>query len=610
MGQAVKKAALACLLLAQTACVSVAHERAPTQRVRPSVLSLIEGQASDCIWADASQLSASERVLFATLVPTDAIAFEPQVLEYARCIVQTDDGVVETTAVRLSASHEAPRFASPEAHWASADTLLWSTAAPHGAPLGEDVRRSALRVLASEVRPFLLLATSPTGTSLTLRTTYTREARGVRIATDHTGGMPDVPEADVPFAVDMLLTMLAQATQSFSARMQAQSLGHAAHFSWSMLQLEANDAALATPHSRARTRLPLSAFDPARLDLIRAEALQRCADARRAQGGEHAARARDCALFYSYLYTREERVIDAQQAVTAYRDAGLIEDAYALAERAYLDTPSDPRTHAMWIETASPSRLAEVFARVHPEVAPEARARFVEAAPRYLSEGLTGLVLEASFLASLTPAPRAQHPMPRVELPAEALADLAYVLLLAEGAGGSFSVRVEGDLHAEAPEVTLGIGARWNAESNVWAASVSEPSLARIRPLSHALRVQLAASGRVRLSASLGAQRLAWTLVSEAGHVSIEADATRRDWMSLARDVAHPLAQLPATRFPLPSLSLTLPTETLAALSPTLASTSGIQCTTTPTSLTCAAREAGPDVLLGVLVELARILAR
>ena len=61
-----RSAALACLLLAQTACVSVAHERAPTQRVRPSVLSLIEGQASDCIWADASQLSASERVLFAT----------------------------------------------------------------------------------------------------------------------------------------------------------------------------------------------------------------------------------------------------------------------------------------------------------------------------------------------------------------------------------------------------------------------------------------------------------------------------------------------------------------------------------------------------------------
>ena len=319
----------------------------------------------------------------------------------------------------------------------------------------------------------------------------------------------------------------------------------------------------------------------------------------------------ECAEFYDYLYMQEEGASDAEQAVAAHLDAGRAEQARALAERAVAAAPNDPRMRALLLETLPPEALMQAFARMHPELTPSDHRRFAEAAPGYLREGLSGLVLEASFLASL--AERAPHSALRdaVELPAESLAELAYVLLLSEGAAGTLAVVVEGGLAADAPRATLGIGARWEgAEGPVWAASLAEPTFARVRSLSHALHVQLATEGQAELTATMGARRLTWTLRSEAGRIWLHADSGRHNWASLSRDVALPLAHLPATRFPVPSLSLTLDEVTLARLGAELLALPQVHCTSSPTTLVCGAPESGPDALLQVLVALARVVAR
>ena len=573
-----------------------------------NLLSGIEGRAGECTWLDGSNLSAEQRVLLARLTPLHPIAFHPDVREYARCLVATPRGVAEVTTLRFVGDRARATFAPRDAQW-RAEQLTWSVPADD-LDVGADVRSAMALSMAARTPPFEVVATSPPNTTLTIRTTWMQTERGVVIETDYRGAIPDVPDEDMPVAVGMLLMIAEGAHDVFGPRTRRQAFGQPMTFSWTMLALEANDADLAQrTRVQSRTLISLSEIDPARIDLIRAAALQHCAEARRAEGAHRIAHSRACASFYAHLYAREERVADAVLAVTSYREAGALMQARALAERAFRDAPDDSRARAMWLEVAGRETLAAAFAEMHPEVLPRDRQRFVDAAPSYLAEGLSGQTLEASFLASLTSS---RTPNVRlasaVALPSDALADLAYVLLLAEGAEGPLTVRVEGALRSDAPMLSLGVGARWTlAQGPVWAAQLAEPTFQAVRTISQAVQTQLAAGGLVRFTAMMGAHQLTWSLMLETGRVQLQADTARRDWPSLARDVAFPLAQLPATRFPAPTLSLTLPSETLDALQPTLVSIAGVQCVIAAQTLACSLREQGPEALLQVLVELARI---
>ena len=578
------------------------------RRPQRSILAGIEGRAGECTWVSSAALEDTERALLARLTPLHPIAFHEDVREYARCLVETPRGVEEVTALHFAGARAEATFAPRDAQWQGAE-VRWSVPA-HDLAVGADVRSAMALAMAARPAPFEVVATSPAHTTLAILTNWARTPRGVLVETHYRGALPDVAAEDMPVAVGMLLMMAEGAQDAFGPRIRRQALGQAMALSWTMLALEANDAELALrARVQSRALIPLSEIDPARVDLIRAAALQHCAEARRAEGAQRITQSTDCALFYAHLYAREERVVDAVLAVAAYRQAGALEEARALAETAFRDAPEDARARALWLEAAGRDALAAAFAEMHPEVSPRDRQRFVEAAPSYLAEGLAGLTLEASFLASLTPS---RTPSVRlssaVALPSDSLADLAYVLLLAEGAEGPLTVRVEGALRSDAPSFSLNVGARWTlAEGPVWAAQLAEPNFQAVRTVSQSLQAQLAAGGLVRLTVTMGAHQLTWLLMPETGRVRLQADTARRDWPSLARDVAFPLAQLPATRFPAPTLSLTLPSETLDALQPTLASIVGVQCAIAGQTLDCSLRERGPEALLQVLVELARL---
>lgn len=579
-----------------------------SQTRQSNLLAGIEGRAGECTWVDGARLSAEQRLLLARLTPLHPIAFHPQVREYARCLVATPRGVEEVTTLRFVGDRARATFAPRNAQWRG-EQLTWSVPADDLA-VGADVRSAMALSMAARTPPFEVVATSPPNTTLTIRTTWMQTERGVVIETDYRGAIPDVPDIDMPVAVGMLLMIAEGAHDVFGPRTRRQSFGQPMTFSWTMLALEANDADLAQrARIQSRALIPLSEIDPARIDLIRAAALQHCAEARRAEGAQRIAQSLVCASFYAHLYAREERVMDAVLAVASYREAGALVDARALAERAFRDAPDDARARAMWLEAAGTETLATAFTEMHPELSSRDRQRFVDAAPGYLAEGVSGVTLEASFLAGLAPS---RTPSVRlassVALPSDALADLAYVLLLAEGAEGPLTVRVEGALRSDAPPFSLGVGARWTlAEGPVWAAQLADPTFQAVRTVSQAVQAQLAAGGLVRLTVAMGAHQLTWSLMPETGRVQLQADTARRDWASLAREVAFPLAQLPATRFPAPTLSLTLPSETLAALQPTLAAITGVQCTLAAQTLTCSLRERGPEALLQVLLELARL---
>lgn len=624
--------------------------RAPGRSAALELLWSIEGHASECRLVRPTLLSDGRRSLLARLrrgasdayaLPEDPAA--PRVTAYASCIVGDEEGTRSITRVAYSRPLE-PRDLVALREQFSLD-VQWLDEPCEGGEGGCGLR--AVRRVAPDVLEHVeaLLVGMDASAPDVRRAIATESATALEITVAHVlGTRANVLESVERGPRGLVLTQRILGTDDF-ALSESEAIDRAlARFDWPdgeheigfrlrgaiferylplpwpMVEVAVADGAIA---DRARVRrasrdrvVPLAEVD---LDQPRAVSRQAGARAIAARVTRDLSRRRQLEEERVTLLARLfELTQDAEAVVAAIDlliDLGEVGRARDLALEAADIARDRPEVRDALVRSvaADGALLDAAIARLRPDVPPSDRVELVDAVRRAAADGVSWRTVEESHEVRRTTAPRAPHAIDRVTLPIDALAELGYLLLRAQGASGSFALRVRGGLRIGAPQHVELLAVRWPGprDEATWASVRSAgPTLERLRWISSAARAQLPPRGEVDVTAVLGEAAVTLRLVldgADARLVGSSWSLPQAAWSALARDVARPVVSLEGTRFPFPVLRLTLPAETRETVARRLASEeggtiAGGQCRLDAGTLVCTGTDRGPEALLDVLV--------
>lgn len=419
--------------------------------------------------------------------------------------------------------------------------------------------------------------------------------------------------------------------------------------SWASIEAALADMIL-VQSARLRRSTRARVVELGDVDLDEPEALRQQADARlRALRTEEsperrAALSGERARLLARLFELTSDASAAAEAIDAALETGATADAYTLARRALaLALPGDEVRRSVVRAAAATDHLAEVLAALRPDLDTNARVLLAGGVLAADEERIGFDAVEQSFATLVAEAPPTRARAFDAELQRGGLAEALYVLGVASGAlgvasGGAtaparMSIRIDGGLRADGPELVRGFGQRWPGTGNDlttrWASVAwTDLSIAGLRALSSAIVAQLADRGEATLSSWVtgerGTHEVSLRVALEGDRVRVQSASLQRSeplWQALARDVLRPSMTIEAVRFPAATLTLGLSEVTRARVAPRIEALGVLRerCSLEASTLRCSmepraagARETsderGAEGLLDVLVELARLL--
>jgi hypothetical protein len=655
-------------LVATSGCTSAQTTPRTSSEVRGARVSQavellwsIEGRASACTITRPTLLSDARRrelARFRARSRAGALGYVlsregdsalPRVSSYASCLTGGREDARQVTRVRFSRAIEPADRAGIldalpfEARWGDEpcegrcwpprtvemvgpDTIEVSMPLELLTPRGEtDVRVLVTRELAERPSILELTAIEIVGTGITAVELLETAPRGLVLARGLRG------ELDRGLAWEPFLAALGEVgldAGGSGLRLRGPVAEQYWPLPWAMVQARIADEELATART-LRLALRDRIVPLAQIDLDAPEALRRQAGARaRAAVVSRDAQARQTwsrerATLLERLFELTEDVVALSTAIGLLGEIGDAAAAHGLARRAFDLLPDEPNVREAYVSSAPDlEALAAALARARPDLDAAALERLARAVLEARGRGIGFATVEGSHRTLGALAPRPAAPVPAEEVPLENLAEVAYLLLRADGmrASATFSLRVEGELRADAPPGNDLLAVRWGeGEALAWATvPVASPTLQRLRWTSALVRAQLPERGEVTLSAWLrdetGLERsLSLRVAIEPARARVIAASLRlpaRSWAALGRTALRPVATLETTRFPTPILRLSLPPEVTAVLrarveSRTHVQLAGVRCDDEPATLLCRGED-GPEGLLELLVEVAK----
>ncbi len=621
----------------------------------------IEGHAASCSITRPTMFSDARRSLLARFRPELALGYAidpddpadaPRSLAFARCVVGDEHASREHTMVRFSrplttADRERITEALPfAARWQDepCDTLTcgWralrlvtsDTIEIEGPPRPgidtsqPDVRRLVASELAARPESFEITAARAGSTRIVVLYSLERMTRGIARLRRHLSTQPggsatlDLAEtAALSVAIEELAPRVGPDHLGF--RIRGDTSEEYLPLPWSTVEVSVADLDL-----ERRTRVRRAARDRilplTEIDLDEPRAIHRQASARALairvsrDTQRRVAWSRERAELLGRLFDLTEDVTAALDAVTQLRDLGDLDAAHALAARALELLPEDAAIRSAYVDTATDATIDATLAQLRPSLSADERRALGAGVISGRDQGLSFTTVEASFDVHRAQAPTVTTRAPGIEVPREALAELAYLLLRAadpERAITSFAARVDGALLADAVLGVVQLGARWPSGASASFATVPAPApLSRLRWISQALASQLPRAGEVRLTvfATLadGAPRaITLRLAIEGGSARVVSSSVAlapNVWTAFTRDAVRPSTAIAGTAFPPPVLRLTLAAPLRARVASRVIGdrVSGLRgglCTLESAVLVCTGHERGPEALLDVL---------
>ncbi|MBN8610206.1 MAG: hypothetical protein J0L92_06465 [Deltaproteobacteria bacterium] len=622
----------------------------------------IEGHAASCSVTRPTFFSDARRSLLARFRPELALGYTldaddpnaPRTLAFARCVVGDEHASREHTLVRFSRPLD-PRDrvsiaeALPfDARWddepcdtltcgwrairiVQPDTVLIEGLPRPGIDTSQpDVRRLLASQLASRPESFEITVMRAESTRVVVLSSLERIPRGIArvrrdIATREGAEQLDEGEAQaLQRTHDHLAPTVGPDYLGF--RLRGDAFEQYLELPWSSVEASVADVDL---ERRMRVRraardriLPIAQIDLDEPEAVRRQAGARALAVRVSRDTERRlAWSTERAHLLERLFELTEDVRALLEAVSLLRELGANEAAHALAARARELVPDDLAVREAFVETADATTLAATLSSLRPDLDAAARSALSDAVLTGRENGASFATVEASFDVERLPAPRAGARVSAIEIPRDALAETALLLLRAEVANHPvvrFAMRVGGPLRADAARAVPQLGVRWTSDHQMRFTTVSAPvPLSRLRWMSQSIAAQLPDHGEIQLDAfaDLDDQRLALSLrlrVEPARVHVIAASVALAPavWTSLVRDVFRPALAIPGTTFPPPTLRLTL-AEPLRArvasrvVGDRVGALRGGLCTMEGQVLACTGHERAADALLDVLAIIA-----
>jgi hypothetical protein len=613
----------------------------------------IEGRASECSVARPTLLSDAQRSRLATFRArsrTGSLGYVlgqelelPRIASFASCTVTGHGQAARVMRLRFSRPIEAhergaildalpfearwgdepcegrcwpPRVAELVAH----DTLEIAMPVELGVIAPGDVRTTLARELTS--RPNLLEASvvALAGTEATAIELIEVVPRGLELSRSLRG------EPGSSLTWESLLAAFGDSRlppEAASLRLRGAVPERLWAFPWPMVDAWITDEQLASERARRLSQrdrvVPLGQID---LDSRAAIRRQIGARARAASVSRDAGQRRSLSLERTALLERlfelDEDVAAVGAAIAIHLELGDFAAARALAGRAYALRPDDPSVRDAFVSSAPDlASLEDVLTAIRPELRDASRRELAAATLSARSAGVGFATVEQSHRGLAASAPRVVATPATDEIPNDALAEAAYLLLRGMGAGptSTMTLRLEGPLRENAPVGQDLFAVRWpRGELLAWVTvPTREPMVTRLQWMSSLLRAQLPERGEVRLAAwsvdDAGAERsLSLRLSLEPGRARLTGSSLRlgaRCWSAMARDVLRPARGLETTTFPAPTITLVLSPDLEARVRARLEGTrqprrERLRCASEGGQLTCTG-EGGPEEILELL---------